>query len=67
MKKNDENFFYYYRDSNLRLIVLYLSTALPSADELYTCYSDLHIYTQKSHDHARDHENFIFNTRLRWY
>jgi hypothetical protein len=60
MKKNNEIFFYYYRDSNLRLItsytVLYLSTALLSADELYIYYSDLQIYTQKyTQDHMITH------------
>jgi hypothetical protein len=61
MKKNSENFFLLLSrlESVTHYSVLYLSIALLSADELYICYSDLHIYIQKSHDHSRDHENFI--------
>jgi hypothetical protein len=58
MKKNNEKFFLLLArlESATHYVVLYLSIALLSANELYIYHSDLHIYTQKSHyDHMITH------------
>ncbi len=49
MKKNSEKLFLLLLrfESAIHYIVLYFSIALLSANELYICYFDLHIYIQK--------------------